>query len=160
MAFFVNPGKDWENNLTEEDIAKLEAQGCDVSGLRNRPPVPEDDDEEEEAFDNPTRLDRLKPYLQTPRDMETPFFRRGRQCSLVVQGSLEEEIIRSLPLYMQQWCRQQCFVETGRQRLLSGSVCFCPLTRSTFTMWNGYRKWQKRSANCQIVLLCRMIAVN
>ena len=45
MAFFVNPGKDWENNLTEEDIAKLEAQGCDVSGLRNRPPVPEDDDE-------------------------------------------------------------------------------------------------------------------
>ena len=37
MAFFVNPGKDWENNLTEEDIAKLEAQGCDVSGLRNRP---------------------------------------------------------------------------------------------------------------------------
>ena len=35
----------------------------------------EDDDEEEEAFDNPTRLDRLKPYLQTPRDMETPFFR-------------------------------------------------------------------------------------
>ena len=47
MAFFVNPGKDWENNLTEEDIAKLEAQGCDVSGLRNRPPVPEDDDEEE-----------------------------------------------------------------------------------------------------------------
>ena len=75
MAFFVNPGKDWENNLTEEDIAKLEAQGCDVSGLRNRPPVPEDDDEEEEAFDNPTRLDRLKPYLQTPRDMETPFFR-------------------------------------------------------------------------------------
>ena len=25
MAFFVNPGKDWENNLTEEDIAKLEA---------------------------------------------------------------------------------------------------------------------------------------
>ena len=64
-----------QNNLTEEDIAKLEAQGCDVSGLRNRPPVPEDDDEEEEAFDNPTRLDRLKPYLQTPRDMETPFFR-------------------------------------------------------------------------------------
>ena len=35
----------------------------------------DDDDEEEEAFDNPTRLDRLKPYLQTPRDMETPFFR-------------------------------------------------------------------------------------
>ena len=27
MAFFVNPGKDWENSLTEEDIAKLEAQG-------------------------------------------------------------------------------------------------------------------------------------
>ena len=75
MAFFVNPGKDWENNLTEEDIAKLEAQGCDVNGLRNRPSVPEDDEEGEETFDNPTRLDRLKPYLQTPRDMETPFFR-------------------------------------------------------------------------------------
>ena len=75
MAFFVNPGKDWENNLTEQDIVKLEAQGCDVNGLRNRPSVPEDDEEGEETFDNPTRLDRLKPYLQTPRDMETPFFR-------------------------------------------------------------------------------------
>ena len=64
-----------EQDAIHIDIAKLEAQGCDVSGLRNRPPVPEDDDEEEEAFDNPTRLDRLKPYLQTPRDMETPFFR-------------------------------------------------------------------------------------
>ena len=66
MAFFVNPGKDWENNLTEEDIAKLEAQGCDVSGLRNRPPVPEDDDEEEEAFDNPTRLDLSLIHISEP----------------------------------------------------------------------------------------------
>jgi len=39
MAFFVNPGKDWENNLTEEDIAKLEAQGCDVSGLSRKIPM-------------------------------------------------------------------------------------------------------------------------
>ena len=40
MAFFVNPGKDWENNLTEEDIAKLEAQACDVSRLRKHTAVP------------------------------------------------------------------------------------------------------------------------
>ena len=61
MAFFVNPGKDWENNLTEEDIAKLEAQGCDVSGLRNRPPVPEDDDEEELA----EALEEIIEYVRT-----------------------------------------------------------------------------------------------
>ena len=35
MAYFVTPSKDWENYLTVEDIAKLEAQGCDVRGLRN-----------------------------------------------------------------------------------------------------------------------------
>ena len=73
LKFSYKEQKEFET--IDDDIAKLEAQGCDVSGLRNRPPVPEDDDEEEEAFDNPTRLDRLKPYLQTPRDMETPFFR-------------------------------------------------------------------------------------
>ena len=104
MAFFVNPGKDWENNLTEEDIAKLEAQGCDVSGLRNRPPVPEDDDEEEEALS-----------ANTSGHGNSLLQGSGRQCSLVVQGSLEEEIYGVSRYICSSGAGQQCFVETGRQ---------------------------------------------
>ena len=31
MALFVNPGKDWEKNMSEEDIAQMESQGYDVT---------------------------------------------------------------------------------------------------------------------------------
>ena len=34
MALFVNPGKDWEKNMSEEDIAQMESQGYDVTELR------------------------------------------------------------------------------------------------------------------------------
>lgn len=160
MAFFVNPGKDWENNLTEEDIAKLEAQGCDVSGLRNRPPVPEDDDEEEEAFDNPTRLDRLKPYLQTPRDMETPFFRAvAGNAPWLFKDRWKKKYTESPVIYAAVVQANSALWRPGDNDYYP-AVFVLPSTRSTLTMWNGYRKWQKRSANCQIVLLCRMIAVN
>ena len=33
MALFVNPGKDWEKNMSEEDIAQMESQGYDVTEL-------------------------------------------------------------------------------------------------------------------------------
>ena len=160
MAFFVNPGKDWENNLTEEDIAKLEAQGCDVSGLRNRPPVPEDDDEEEEAFDNPTRLDRLKPYLQTPRDMETSFFRAvAGNAPWLFKDRWKKKYTES-PVIYAAVVQANSALWGDRETTITIRQClFLPSTRSTFTMWNGYRKWQKRSANCQIVLLLSLIHI-
>lgn len=146
--------------MTEEDIAKLEAQGCDVNGLRNRPSVPEDDEEEEETFDNPTRLDRLKPYLQTPRDMETPFFRAvAGNAPWLFKDRWKKKYTES-PLYMQQWCRPTVPCGNREITITIRQCLFLPSTRSTFTMWNGYRKWQKRSANYQIALLCRMIAAS
>ena len=36
MALFVNPGKDWEKNMSEEDIAQMESQGYDVTELRTK----------------------------------------------------------------------------------------------------------------------------
>lgn len=36
MALFVNPGKDWEKNMSEEDIAQMESQGYDVTELRSQ----------------------------------------------------------------------------------------------------------------------------
>lgn len=83
MGLFMNPAKDWENNLTEEDINQLEKQGCDVSGLRENLATRKEsakeelrcEQEERDSFQNTTSLNKLKPYLQTPRDMETPFFK-------------------------------------------------------------------------------------
>lgn len=83
MGLFVNPGKDWEYNMTEEDIATMEAQGCDVTEIREKRAQRAKEEAEEvrrqeeeiASFNNKTRLDKLKPYLQTPRDMETPFFK-------------------------------------------------------------------------------------
>ena len=64
-----------ERMLKNAEIVSDQSKSDEV-GINNTVTLyMEDDDEEEEAFDNPTRLDRLKPYLQTPRDMETPFFR-------------------------------------------------------------------------------------
>ena len=83
MGLFINPMKDWEENITEEQINEMEAQGCDVSDLRKKLADKQEQAEEEERrqqeerddFKNTTRLDKLSPYLQTPRDMETPFFK-------------------------------------------------------------------------------------
>lgn len=83
MALFVNPGKDWEKNMSEEDIAQMEAQGYDVTELRaKRAKFAEEEEkeylrekEERENFKNPINLDKLNPYLKTPRDIDTPFFK-------------------------------------------------------------------------------------
>lgn len=83
MGLLVNPMKDWEDRMTEEDINEMEAQGCDVSELRKKLADKEEakkeaerrQQEERDNFKNTTRLEKLNPYLQTPRDMETPFFK-------------------------------------------------------------------------------------
>lgn len=79
MALFVNPGKDWEKNMSEEDIAQMESQGYDVTELRAKRAKSAEEEEKErlrekeerENFKNPTNLNKLAPYLQTPRDMST-----------------------------------------------------------------------------------------
>ena len=99
MALFVNPGKDWEKNMSEEDIAQMESQGYDVTELRAKRAKSAEEEEKErlrekeerENFKNPTNPNKLAPYLQTPRDMSTSFF---RQRPLAIQRSLEKKIYR------------------------------------------------------------------
>ena len=83
MALFVNPGKDWEKNMSEEDIAQMESQGYDVTELRAKRAKSAEEEEKEslrekeerENFKNPTNPNNLAPYLQSPRDMSTSFFK-------------------------------------------------------------------------------------
>ena len=83
MKLFRNPVAEWENNMTEEDLKEMEAQGCDVTELRaklSKRKAEEEElerrmEEEREAFQNPTDLDKLAPYARTPRSMDTPFFK-------------------------------------------------------------------------------------
>ena len=52
MALFVNPGKDWEKNMSEEDIAQMESQGYDVTELRAKRAKSAEEEEKEEAKEN------------------------------------------------------------------------------------------------------------
>lgn len=69
MALFVNPGKDWEKNMSEEDIAQMESQGYDVTELRAKRAKSAEEEEKErlrekeerENFKNPTNLNKLAP---------------------------------------------------------------------------------------------------
>lgn len=36
MKFFTNAAAEWENTMTEADLDKMEAQGCDVSAYREK----------------------------------------------------------------------------------------------------------------------------
>ena len=47
MALFVNPGKDWEKNMSEEDIAQMESQGYDVTELRAKRAKSAEEEEKE-----------------------------------------------------------------------------------------------------------------
>lgn len=83
MKLFTNPVSDWENQMTEEEIKQLEAQGCDVAELRAKrteqqkmeEKAEQEREEERAAFQNPTALDKLAPYTRIPRSMDTPFFK-------------------------------------------------------------------------------------
>ena len=69
--------------MSEEDIAQMESQGYDVTELRAKRAKSAEEEEKErlrekeerENFKNPTNLNKLAPYLQTPRDMSTSFFK-------------------------------------------------------------------------------------
>lgn len=81
MAFFKNAATEWEKTMTENDLDQMEAQGLDVSKYREklaarRAKEAEEAKRDRELYKNPTQLDKLKPYMQTPRSPETEFFRK------------------------------------------------------------------------------------
>ena len=83
MALFVNPGKDWEKNMSEEDIAQMESQGYDVTELRAKRAKSAEEEEKErlrekeerENFKNPTTLNKLA----IQRSLEKKIY-RGSYC--------------------------------------------------------------------------------
>lgn len=81
MGFFKNAATEWEKTMTENDLDKMEAQGLDVSAYRaklaaRRAKEAEQAKRDKEMWQNPTDLDKLAPYIATPRSTETPFFRK------------------------------------------------------------------------------------
>lgn len=81
MGFFKNAAAEWEKTMTESDLDKMEAQGLDVSAYRaklaaRRAKEAEQAQKDKEMWQNPTDLDKLTPYVATPRSTETPFFRK------------------------------------------------------------------------------------
>lgn len=108
MALFVNPGKDWEKNMSEEDIAQMESQGYDVTELRAKRAKSAEEEEKErlrekeerENFKNPTNLNKLAPYLQTPRDMSTSFSKLRQAAPPGYSKIVGKENTPRLPLFM------------------------------------------------------------
>lgn len=81
MALFKNAATEWEKTMTENDLDQMEAQGLNVSKYREklaarRAKEAEEAKRDRELYKNPTQLDRLKPYMQTPRSSETEFFKK------------------------------------------------------------------------------------
>ena len=81
MALFKNAATEWEKTMTEKDLDQMEAQGLDVSKYREklaarRAKEAEEARRDRELYKNPTQLDRLKPYMPTPRSTETEFFKK------------------------------------------------------------------------------------
>ena len=80
MALFKNAATEWEKTMTENDLDQMEAQGLDVSKYREklaarRTKEAEEAKRDRELYKNPTQLDKMKPYMQTPRSSETEFFK-------------------------------------------------------------------------------------
>lgn len=81
MGFFKNAVTEWEKTMTENDLDKMEAQGIDVSAYRAKLAARRAQEEKQakldnEMWQNPTNLERLAPYIATPRSTETPFFQK------------------------------------------------------------------------------------
>lgn len=67
--------------MTENDLDKMEAQGLDVTAYREKLAARRAQEavqakRDKEMWQNPTHLDKLAPYIATPRSMETPFFKK------------------------------------------------------------------------------------
>lgn len=80
MKLFRSALDDWEKNITEEDLRKMEAQGCDVSAYREKLAARRQQEAAQEAHDlakyhNPTDLTKLDPYKTTPRSTDSEFFK-------------------------------------------------------------------------------------
>ena len=81
MGFFKNAATEWEKTMTENDLDKMEAQGLDVTAYREKLAARRAQEavqakRDKEMWQNPTHLDKLAPYIATPRSMETPFFKK------------------------------------------------------------------------------------
>ena len=81
MKLFRNAMTEWEKTMTEVELDKMEAQGCDVSVYREklaarRAKEAEEEKRDRETWQNPTNLDKLEPYIATPRSTDTPFFQK------------------------------------------------------------------------------------
>lgn len=81
MALFKNAATEWEKTMTENDLDQMEAQGLDVSKYREklaarRAKEAEEAKRDRELYKNPTQLDKMKPYMQTPRSSGTEFFKK------------------------------------------------------------------------------------
>lgn len=71
--------KEWEKTMTENELDRMEAQGVDVSVYREklaarRAQEAEQAKRDREMWQNPVSLDKLTPYIATPRSSETQFY--------------------------------------------------------------------------------------
>lgn len=98
MALFKNAATEWEKTMTENDLDQMEAQGLDVSKYREklaarRAKEAEEAKRDRELYKNPTQLDKMKPYMQTPRSSETEFFKKlARKGTMAGQKQVVEKI--------------------------------------------------------------------
>ncbi|MBS9776287.1 MAG: hypothetical protein KGV57_04290 [Fusobacterium sp.] len=67
--------KNWEDNLSMEDLDKMEANGQDVKELRERILAKQKAKAEKNERLGQTDFSRLEPYMATPRDRDTEFFK-------------------------------------------------------------------------------------
>lgn len=87
--------------MTENDLDKMEAQGLDVSAYRaklaaRRAQEAEQAKKDKEMWQNPTNLEKLTPYIATPRSTETPFFKKvAGKCTLVRKEQVASQAYRS-----------------------------------------------------------------
>ena len=88
MGFFKNAATEWEKTMTENDLDKMEAQGLDVTAYREKLAARRAQEavqakRDKEMWQNPTHLDKLAPYIATPRSMENAVLQEsGRESTL------------------------------------------------------------------------------
>ena len=104
MALFKNAATEWEKTMTENDLDQMEAQGLDVSKYREklaarRAKEAEEAKRDRELYKNPTQLDKMKPYMQTPRSLakEEDCWSTVKLSGEIVEGADVE--VRKLVLY-------------------------------------------------------------